>query len=66
VSENRGLRRIFETKRDKVSGDWRKLQNEELHNWYAFPTIIMVIKLRWMRWDTHIVGIHDTINTIFW
>jgi hypothetical protein len=39
VFENRVLRRIFGPKRDEVTGDWRKLQNEELHNLYSSPNI---------------------------
>jgi hypothetical protein len=44
VFENRVLRRIFGPKRDDVSGDWRKLHTEELHNWYSSPNIIRMIK----------------------
>jgi hypothetical protein len=40
VFENRVLRRVFGPKRDEVTGDWRKLQNEELHNLYSSPSII--------------------------
>jgi hypothetical protein len=40
VFENRVLRRIFGSKRDEVTGEWRKLHNEELHNLYSFPDII--------------------------
>jgi hypothetical protein len=43
VFENRVLRRIFETKRDEVTGEWRKVHNEEL-NLYASPNIVRVIK----------------------
>jgi hypothetical protein len=46
LNTNRVLRRIFGPKRDKVTGDWRKLQNEELHNLHSSPSIIRVIKLR--------------------
>jgi hypothetical protein len=42
--ENRVLRRIFGLKRDEVTGEWRKLHNEELHNLYSSPNIIMQIK----------------------
>jgi hypothetical protein len=42
--ENRVLRRIFEPKRDEVTGVWRILHNEELHNLYSFPRIIRMIK----------------------
>jgi hypothetical protein len=47
--ENRGLRRIFGPKRDEVTGDWRKLHNEQLHNLYSSPSIIRVIKSRRLR-----------------
>jgi hypothetical protein len=40
VFENRVLRRIFEPKRDEVTGQWRKLRNEELHDLYSLPSII--------------------------
>jgi hypothetical protein len=46
VSENRGLRRIFGPKREEVAGGWRRLHNEELHDLYASPNIIMVDKSR--------------------
>jgi hypothetical protein len=42
------LRRIFELKRDRVTGMWRKLHNEELHEFYSSPSIIRIIKLRRM------------------
>jgi hypothetical protein len=54
VFENRVLRRIFGPKRDKVTGDWRKLHNEELHNLYSSPDIIRMIKSRRMRWAGHV------------
>jgi hypothetical protein len=44
VFENRVLRRIFGPKRDEVTGDWRKLHNEELHNLYSSPDIIRQVK----------------------
>jgi hypothetical protein len=44
VSENRALRRIFASKREEVAGGWRRLHNEELHNLYASPNIVRVIK----------------------
>jgi hypothetical protein len=49
VFENRELRRIFGPKRDEVTGDWRKLHNEEPHNLYSSPSIIRIIKSRKMR-----------------
>jgi hypothetical protein len=54
VFENRVLRRIFGPKRDKVTGDWRKLHNEELRGLYSSPSIIRVIKARRMRWAGHV------------
>jgi hypothetical protein len=50
VFENRVLRRIFGPKRGEVTGDWRKLLNEELHNLYSSPYMNRMIKLRRMRW----------------
>jgi hypothetical protein len=49
VFENRVLRRIFGPKRDEVTGGWRKLHNEELHNLYSSPGIISMMKSRRMR-----------------
>jgi hypothetical protein len=54
VFENRVLRRIFGPKRDEVTGDWRKLHNEELRNLYSSPSIIRMIKYRRMRWAVHV------------
>jgi hypothetical protein len=54
VFENRVLRRIFGPKRDGVTGGWRKLCNEELHNLYSSPSIIRIVKLRTMRWARHV------------
>ena len=53
VFENR-VPRIFGPKRDEVTGEWRKLQNEELNDLYSSPTIFRVIKSRKMRWAGHI------------
>jgi hypothetical protein len=63
VFENRVLRRIFRPKRDEVTGDWRKLHNEKLHNFYSSPNIITMIKSRRMRWAGHVarmgrIGLH--------
>jgi hypothetical protein len=54
VFENRVLRRIFVPKRDEVTGGWRKMHNEELHNLYSSPSIIRIIKLRRMRCAGHV------------
>jgi hypothetical protein len=52
--ENRVLRRIFRPKRDEVTGEWRKLHNEELHSLYSSPDIIRQVKSRRMRWAGHV------------
>jgi hypothetical protein len=54
VFANRVLRRIFGPKRDEVTGEWRKLHNEELHNLYSAPSIIRMIKSRKIRWTGHV------------
>jgi hypothetical protein len=54
VFENRVLRRIFGPKRDEVTGEWRRLHNEELNDLYSSPDIIRVIKSRRMRWAGHV------------
>jgi hypothetical protein len=54
VFENRVLRRIFRPRRDEVTGGWRKLRNEELHDLYSSPSIIRIIKPRKMRWAGHV------------
>jgi hypothetical protein len=50
----RVLRRIFGLKRDEVTGERRKLHDEELRNLYSLPSIIRIIKLRRMRWAGHV------------
>jgi len=50
----RVLRRIFGSKRDEVTREWRKLHNEELNDLYTSPNIVQVIKLTRMRWAGHI------------
>jgi hypothetical protein len=54
VFENRVLMRIFGPKRDEVTGEWRKLHNEELHNLYSSPSIIRIIRSRRRRWAGHV------------
>jgi hypothetical protein len=54
VFENRVLRRIFGPKRHEVTGEWRKLHSEELRDLYSSPSIIRIIKSRWMRWAGHV------------
>ena len=55
VSENRVLRRIFGSRRDEVTGEWRKLHNEELNDLYPSQNIVRVIKSRRIRWAGHVV-----------
>jgi hypothetical protein len=62
VFENRVLRRIFGPKRDKVTGEWRKLHNEELHELYSSPIIIRIMKSRKMRWAGHVARIAEKRN----
>jgi hypothetical protein len=57
VFENRVLRRIFGAKRDEVTGVWRKLHSEELHDLYSSPSIIRIIKARKVRWAMHVARI---------
>ena len=52
--ENRVLRRIFGRKRDEVTGEWRKLHNEELHDLYSSLSIVRVMKWKRMRWVGHV------------
>jgi hypothetical protein len=62
VFENRVLRRIFGPKRDEVTGEWRKLHNEELRDLYSSLSIIRMIELRRMRWTGHIARIGEKSN----
>ena len=54
VFENRVLRRVFGPKRDEVTGEWRKLHNEELSDRHSLPNIVRVVKSRRMRWAGHV------------
>ena len=54
VFENRMLRRVFGPKREEVTGEWRKLHNEEFSNLYSLPNIVGVVKSRRMRWVGHV------------
>jgi len=54
VFENMVLRRIFGTRRDEVTGEWRRWHNEELNDLYSSPNIVLVIKSRRMRWAGHV------------
>jgi hypothetical protein len=61
VFENRVLRRVFGAKRDEITGDWRKLHNEELRDLYSLPNIVRVVKSRRMRWAGHVARMGEGI-----
>jgi hypothetical protein len=54
VFENKVLRKIFGPRRDEVTGDWRRLHNEELNDLYCSPNVVRMIKSRRMRWVVHV------------
>jgi hypothetical protein len=62
VFENRVLRRIFGLKRDEVTGEWRKLHNEELYDLYYSPSISRIIKARRMKWVGHVARMGEKRN----
>jgi hypothetical protein len=68
VFENRVLRRIFGLKRDEVTGEWRKLHNEELNDLYYSPNIVRVMKSRTMRWAGHValMGKGEAYTGFWW
>jgi hypothetical protein len=59
VFENRVLRKMCGLKRDEVTGEWRKLHNEELNDLYCSSNIVWVIKSRRMRWAGHVAHIGE-------
>ena len=65
--ENRVLRRVFGPRRDELTGEWRKLHNEELRNLYSLPYIVRVVKSRRMGWSGHLAhmgegrGVHRVL-----
>jgi len=67
VFENRVLRRVFGPKRDEVTGEWRKLHNEELMDLYSLPNFVRVVKSRRMIWAGHVArmgegsGVHRVL-----
>ena len=58
--DNRVLRRLFGSKRDEVTGEWRKPHNEEFTDLYSSPNICRVIKSRRMRWAGHVECMWDS------
>jgi hypothetical protein len=65
--ENRVLRRIFGPKRDEVTGEWRKLINEELNGLYSSPNIVRVIKSKRLSWAGHVARMgKGELCTGFW
>jgi hypothetical protein len=62
VFENRMLRKIFGPKRDEVTGEWRKLHNEELRDLYSSLSTIRIIKSRRMRWAGNVARMGDMRN----
>jgi len=61
------LRRVFGSKRDEVTGEWRKLHNEELYDLYCSPNIVRVVKSR-MRWTEHVarMGERRSVYRVLW
>jgi hypothetical protein len=68
VFENRVLRRIFGPKRYKVTGEWRKLHNEELYDLYCTPNIFRVLESRTMRWAGDVACIREKrdVYMVWW
>ena len=59
VFENRMLRRIFRPRRDEVTGECRKLHNEELTDLYTSHNVVLVMKLRRIKWAGHVARMGD-------
>jgi len=66
VFENRVLRRVFGPKRDEVTGEWRKLHNEELSDLYSLPNTLRVVKLRRMGWAGHVARMVEGCTGFWW
>jgi hypothetical protein len=62
VFEDRMLREILGPTEDEVTGEWRKLHNEELKDMYCSPNVILVVKSRRMRWAGHVARIGERIG----
>jgi len=59
VFDNRVLRRIFGTRRDKVTEEWRKPHKDELYDLYSSPNIVQAIKSRRMRWERYVARVGE-------
>jgi hypothetical protein len=68
MSKNRVLRRIFWYKRDEVTGEWRKIHNEELDDLYCSPIVVRVKKSRRMGWAVHVarMGTGESCTGFWW
>jgi len=66
VFENRVLRRVFGPNRDEVTGEWKKLHNEELSNLYSLPNIVRVVKSRRMKWAGHVARMGEGCTGFWW
>ena len=65
--ENKVLRKIFGPRRDEITGEWRRLHNEELNDLYPSPNNVRVIKSRRMRWAGHVARMGEETGCIgFW
>jgi RPA family protein len=60
------LRKVFGPKRVEVTGEWRKLHNEELNYLYSLPNIVQVVKSRRMRWAGHVarMGVDRVVHRV--
>jgi len=63
VFENTVLRRIFGSRRDEITGEWRRLHNEELNDLYCSQNYVRVIKWRRMRWAGHVANMGEETGT---
>ena len=63
--ENRALSRIFGPKRDEVTGEWRRLHNEELNGQYSSPNIVLVIKSSVVRWAGQVARMEERRIQVF-